>query len=115
MNKFINDCPKAWEEADKWIKEANKDIDNEDSFRWSFDCGYKLDYDGGLVVISSRFYPPSDLQGDGQWDGQLNVMIGEEYIKRIQFNCDSLDELKEKVEKRTADIIQKAKILLQEL
>lgn len=41
----ILDCPASYDIADKWADQANQDR-----------C--KFDYDGPIVSISSRFYPP---------------------------------------------------------
>jgi hypothetical protein len=51
------DCPTDWDDAYELIEKMNANRVN-DGPKWSFDCGFKLDFDGGLVSISSRFYTP---------------------------------------------------------
>lgn len=65
--------------------------------RWSFDCGFKLDFDGPLIRISSRFYPPIYNSGEG-WEGSLHISVKDRTIEEVKFKCNSLDELKFKVE-----------------
>lgn len=42
-----------WDAAYKWQEQANK---HNRLIKWSWDCGLKLDYDGDVCRISSRFY-----------------------------------------------------------
>lgn len=44
--------PPARSLADDRNEERNSPV------KWSWDCGLKLDYDGPILRVSSRFYPP---------------------------------------------------------
>ena len=107
----LKDCPVDWDAAKEWEMHANH---GKDDLLWSFDCGFKLDFDGSLVRISSRFYPPKSHQGD-KWDGTLTVTVGETDLKEIKFECDTLEALKVDVEKVSESIKAKLITLLQEL
>jgi len=91
-------CPENFEEANKWADNANKDKDESHEPKWSFDCGFKLDFDGPIVDISSRFYPPKKHYGEG-WDGAITVIIMGKELLEEKIQADSLDELKNKAEK----------------
>jgi hypothetical protein len=96
---MLTDFPKDWDDAHKWESEANKDKLNKPI--WSWDCGFKLDYDGkiffGLLDVSSRFYPPKTHYGP-TWDGKVNISFWKFGITK-KFDCETLDKLKSKVEK----------------
>lgn len=49
----LEGCPPSWELANRWQKDANANK-SDDEPRWSFDCGFKLDFDGSLLDVSSR-------------------------------------------------------------
>lgn len=102
----LEGCPKSWDEANIWAAKANKD---DGTIQWRWDCGFKLDYDGEIVGVSSRFYPPTTHYG-ATWDGTVTITImGKDWIKK-EFDCNSLDELKEQVEKfirETSERIEK--------
>ncbi len=86
----LKDCPANWDEARKWIEAANKeDSDRWEHPVWSFDCGFKLDYDGCLLQISSRFYPLKTHYG-GTWDGSVSVMSGSKVVQEKSFDCATL-------------------------
>lgn len=87
-----------WENARLWEANANekKEIHNEPKWKW--DCGFKLDFDGSLQSISSRFYPPHKNIGNF-WEGTVQVyFLGDEILSK-EFKTDTLDELKVEVEK----------------
>lgn len=88
--------PKDLEEANAWIDNVNSKK-TESEPQWSFDCGFKLDFDGELVGISSRFYPPKAPYGP-KWDGTVSVFVLGDQVIEEKFECDTLDELKTKVE-----------------
>lgn len=92
----LEGCPKDFKEADAWAEKANED--NEDGPKWSFDCGFKLDYDGPVISVSSRFYPPT-THGGSTWDGTVSVFFFDKEIREKKFDCKTLDELKSEVEK----------------
>ena len=80
--------------------------------KWSWDCGLKLDYDGYICGISSRFYPPHKSSGDyGKYHGTINVMIGdaqeEESIHEHEIEATTLDELQKIAEDYVSKIIDK--------
>lgn len=94
----IDDCPKFWDDANAWIKKVNEHADGCGFIpKWSFDCGFKLDFDGPILSITSRFYPPKTGYGP-KWDGDATVVLMGENLKTFKFKCDTLEELKEKVE-----------------
>lgn len=95
----LKDCPKTFEEAHKWSEEVNieNNMDFWESPQWSFDCGFKLDYDGPILHISSRFYPPKTYYG-GKWDGTVTIYIFNKKIHEEEFDCKTLKELRQKVE-----------------
>ena len=89
-----------WDNAKLWQEKANekKEVFNEP--KWAWDCSFKLDFDGSLLSISSRFYPPHKNKGDW-WEGNVKVLfLGEELLKK-DFKCETLEELQKEVEKFT--------------
>jgi hypothetical protein len=100
-------CPADWDEA-KLIEDKLNDGKDHNGRKWSFDCGFKLDFDGPIIIISSRFYPPKTHYGN-TWDGRVSVMLYDTRITEKKFDCATLDELKVQVEdyvKRIADKIR---------
>ena len=100
---------KDWTHAKKIEDEFNKTNKNK-NMKWSFDCGFKLDYDEdgqGAFKISSRFYPPAKYYGPG-WDGHVSIWYGHSYLFDKKFLCNSLKELKKEVE----EFVLKLNILL---
>ena len=98
-------CPESFEQADKWANEANKEKDDGGSEPvWSFDCGFKLDFDGPLLSVSSRFYPPKTHYGP-KWDGSVTVFLLSKQIYEKNFVCDTLEQLKDEVEKYVGTIV----------
>jgi hypothetical protein len=100
-------CPADWNEADRLLLELNKGKD-EDGYepQWSWDCGFKLDYDGGLLRIGSRFYPPTTGYGP-TWDGSVTVYFMDEALEKKEFDCNTLEELKAAVESHVQTLIKK--------
>lgn len=95
-------CPTSSQEAWEWADRANKDnykswTDEEDSSedipKWSWDCGFKLDFDGPLFSINSRFYPPKTHYGT-TWDGTVTVYSFGKTIMEKEFDCPTLEELR---------------------
>ena len=94
----LKDCPTSYDEADKWAENANKDSNGSwERPEWSFDCGYKLDYDGAILRVTSRFYPPKTHYGE-TWDGTVTVCIFDKKVHKEKFDCKTLEELRQKVE-----------------
>lgn len=118
----LKDCPANWEEAKKWEDEANKHLplDDYENWRneisqlrnrgitWTFDCGFKLDFDGSLLQVSSRFYPPKTHYGS-TWDGTVHISMGETPISQKTFDCETLEQLKKEVEDYISQISEKVK------
>lgn len=100
-----------WTYAEKWEEEANKEKEYGEP-KWSFDCGFKLDFDGGIVCVDSRFYPPGKCES-GLWEGNLNISILGEKIISKEFKNKDLDRLKQDVEYflNNYKLILKAKLL----
>jgi hypothetical protein len=88
--------PSKYEEAHEWADKINEK-NGEFSPKWSWDCGYKLDFDGRLLYISSRFYPPCKHYGPG-WDGIVSIFFIDKELSKKEFNCNTLDELHVQVE-----------------
>lgn len=94
-----------WDAAHKWQDHAN---DEDNLIKWSWDCGLKLDYDGDVCRIYSRFYPPHKSSAEyGKYHGTINVLIGVEYIHEYKIEADTLDELKKITEKYVSEILEK--------
>lgn len=51
-----------WDNA-SWQEKVNDKKEIYDEPKWSWDCGFKLDFDGSLLSINSRFYPPHKNSG----------------------------------------------------
>jgi len=99
-------CPENWDEARKWqdsVNKANEENEDYDGPMWVFDCGFKLDFDGPILRISSRFYPPKTHYGS-TWDGTVHVRIFDKEVESKKFDCATLDELKIKVEEYVNEI-----------
>ena len=99
-------CPKSFEEADLWANKANKEKDEFHEPKWSFDCGFKLDFDGPIVDVISRFYPPKKYYGEG-WDGDIIVMLLGKELLTEKIKADTLDELKDKAEKYVKELAER--------
>lgn len=83
--------------AYNWADERNKNLSCVG--RWSWDCGFKLDYDGSIFSISSRFYPPYRQNvGELFWNGTVSIIKGNDCIHEKKFKEYGLNLLAEKVE-----------------
>jgi hypothetical protein len=102
-------CPASYFEALGWAREAN--AGKEVGPYWSFDCGLKLDFDGELLSISSRFYPPKESYGSG-WNGAATLYFLGEIIESKEFAAKTLDELKIEVEEYTRSLTNRLKASL---
>lgn len=107
-----------WEAAEQFEKSANEGKAIYLEPEWKFDCGFKLDFDGGIVVISSRFYPPVRQQAvaraDRKWDGEIKVLILGELIHAEQIEEATLEQLRVKVEIFKKQYCEKIKKALKE-
>jgi hypothetical protein len=99
-------CPTNWDEAQLWEDMANYNKSEYDEPMWKFDCGFKLDFDGPILRVSSRFYPPKEHYGAG-WNGTISVYIFGEKIADKEINTDNLNELKTKADNYTKEIAAK--------
>jgi hypothetical protein len=77
------------------------------SFEWTDDCQGKKDYDGPLLSVSTRYWPPS-YSRDGQHSASASILWGDpatEYttIAEHEFFGDTLDEVKQFVEAWVAE------------
>lgn len=103
----IKDCPTDWEEAEAWAEKANGEAPS-GAPQWRFDCGFKLDYDlsGDLLRICSRFYPPKTGYGP-TWDGTLTLSVRDQVLKKVGYDCETLEELRKQVEKFAHGVVAK--------
>lgn len=86
-----------WETAKNWLKKANEKKDIENEPRWGWDCNFKLDFDGPLLTVESRFYPPHKNNGNW-WEGSLKIYFTGNEILKKEFKSKELEELKKEVE-----------------
>jgi len=94
----LSGCPENWEQAKEWEAKANAKKDEYSTEpKWSFDCGFKLDFDGPILRFSSRFYPPKDHYGP-TWDGSVSVYVFEKEVMVRKFDCKTFDLLIKEVE-----------------
>lgn len=98
-------CPKDWDEARAIEDAANNGKNDFHEPRWKFDCGFKLDFDGPLVDISSRFYPPKTDYGP-KWDGTVTIYLLGEEIAEIKFESEKLEELRAAVESNVKELAE---------
>jgi hypothetical protein len=103
-----------WKNAKAWMDEANKDKEEWSEPCWSWDCNFKLDLDGSLISVSSRFYPPSYNVKDC-WTGTLQIYILKELILKEEIECDTLDQLKEKAESFIKNYANEIKLAIESL
>lgn len=109
----LTGCPNDWDEAKEIELKLNNGEDKEDGGKpfWDFDCGFKLDYDGPLLSVSSRFYPPKTHYG-ATWDGTVTVRLLDEEVAEKKFDCPTLEELKKQVEEYVGGFVEKIKAAL---
>jgi len=98
-----------FEEQNKWTDDANKDKENyHGEPTWGWDCGSKLDFDGGLLSVSSRFYPC----GNDIFDGSVSFYLGDNQVHCREFSTRHIDILKKDVEKYVNDVFGNLLILI---
>ena len=106
---LVSGCPSSqikikmelnWDNAKAWEEKANEKKEIYDEPKWSWDCNFKLDFDGSLLRVSSRFYPPHKNAGNW-WEGNVTVNFLDTELLKKEFKCDTLDELKTEVERFT--------------
>lgn len=99
-------CPESRDDANAWQANANEDSDEFAQPMWNFDCGFKLDFDGPILSVNSRFYPPTTHAGP-TWDGNVTVILMGKEIEERHFDCQSLDDLKIQVEEYVDGIVRR--------
>lgn len=99
----LKDCPTDWDKANEWKDSANGDRDEYEWPTWSWDCGFKLDFDGPILSICSRFYPPKTHSGN-TWDGTVTVYLLGKEIEEKKFDCPDLETLRIEVESYLQEI-----------
>lgn len=87
------------QQAEKWIEEANNTEPNY-NMEWSWDCGLKLDYDGPLVRVSSRFYNNKK----NIFEGSVSFYIGDECMFTREFTSRQIDVLRDDVREFVASV-----------
>lgn len=107
----LTGCPTDWAEAEALINSFNEGKEEGEEPKWSFDCGFKLDFDGPLLRISSRFYPPKTHYGP-TWDGTVTLYFLDEQISEKKFDCQSIEELRDQVESYVKGITANLKAAL---
>lgn len=85
-----------WWRAEQWAEKVNESKEYYDP-KWNWDCGFKLDFGGSLLSVTSRFYPPHKNKGDW-WEGDLDISFLGKKISTKRFKEDTLDELHLNVE-----------------
>lgn len=104
----------AFKAAYKWADNANENAINK--CQWSWDCGLKLDYDGELCNISSRFYPPHKNSAEyGKYHGWISVYVLEKEVFKTEIESGTLDQLKILVEKEVFELENKIKSAVESL
>jgi hypothetical protein len=93
----MDGCPKSWDDANAWAGVANENREDYEVPTWRFDCGFKLDFDGPIVRVSSRFYPPKSNYGP-KWDGTVAITVADKEVIEKGFEFDTLDQLRAEVE-----------------
>ena len=108
-----NNDKENWDLAHKWCEQRNYNL--EESVKWSFDCGFKLDFDGGLLNVLSRFYPPhkSD-ESFGKWHGSISFYLLGEEIHEKKIEADKLDEIAKISEDYVKDKVEKLKPIIKQ-
>jgi hypothetical protein len=103
----------VWDAAWLWADTANS---NDDDVQWGWDCGFKLDYDGSICTISSRFYPPHKSSEDyNKWHGWIIVYVLDDEVSRKKIESDTLEDLKISTELYVSGMVEKLKVNIKEL
>lgn len=75
------------------------------------DCGYKLDFDGPLMTVSSRFWPPKQAYGE-MWDGGIQVLFMDNKLLEKEFSDKTFEGLTSKIIKYTQNLDKTIKKIL---
>lgn len=95
-----------WEQARKWASENTGDV-----LEFSWDCGFKLDYDGNVLKILSRFYPPHKNHIDyiektgNKYSGKMTIYFLEKKLHEVEILASSLDELAAKAKVKANELL----------
>lgn len=100
------------ENAGLWVQQANEGKE-EDTPTWSWDCQYKLDFDGGIFTIASRF-SRTNWGGPlhGAWDGTMWVYLLGEEVHEQKFKGKDINEVRDKAEAYVQELANKIKSIL---
>lgn len=85
-----------WDNAKAWQDAANAQKEFDEP-KWRWDCSFKLDFDGPILSVSSRFYPPHKNIAGG-WEGDVKISVFGQLVMKKSFKCATLDQLKKEVE-----------------
>jgi len=85
------------EEIESWIETVNKDKDPQSGPYWACDYGLKLDFDGPLVRVNSRFYTVR-RKDKKTWEGEVQILLLYTELARKAFKADTKEKLRELVE-----------------
>lgn len=109
-----SDCPVDWDVANALTKKWNAENWDNECIRWRFDCGFKLDFDGGMINVTSRFYPPQEFYGAG-WDGSVKVYdgFGNDILEK-EFKTETIEDLRLQIETFVKSLITKTANFLKE-
>ncbi|NRB62859.1 MAG: hypothetical protein HRU40_07500 [Saprospiraceae bacterium] len=100
-----------WELAYKWCDKRNYNL--EEAIKWSFDCGFKLDFDGNLLSVFSRFYPPHKSHEDyGKWHGSVTFHLLGDEIHKEEIEANTLDEIADFTENYVKSKIEELKPII---
>lgn len=89
--EYDGDTPEGNVDAHEWEKIVNEPLAGYGP-KWKFACGFKLDFDGPLIQVSSRFYPPHPH--DPNWTGVASLILGSNTtIAEKYFDCETRIEL----------------------
>lgn len=92
-----------YDAAHKWAETANEKSNI--NSKWSWDVGFKLDLDGDICNISSRFYPPhKSHESYGKYHGSISLYVLGEQIENIEIEAKNLDEIQKTAESEVKDL-----------
>jgi hypothetical protein len=98
----------TFEFAEAWAKVANGEKEKFTHPLWNWDCGFKLDLDGPIVSLESRFYPPA-RNGTGLWNGGMRLRLLDEIVDQVEISAATLDELKVKADAQILKFVEDLK------
>lgn len=97
-----------WDNAKTWADAANENKQPDWAEpNWSWDCGLKLDFDGGILRVSSRFYQVRE----DVFDGSVSFYIGDAELFNREFSSKHIDYLKKEVEEYVKAVTENIKQL----